>query len=390
MSQELEYLANAQPGHTLRHHWTLEPSMHFLNHGSFGATPKYVLAAQDAWRARLERQPVRFMSNELPDALRATRERLAAFLATSAERLALVENATDAVNAVLRSFPWRSGDEIVLADHAYLAVRHTVCFLAQRHSLVVKLAQIPFPLSGGQAITDAYCGAITERTRLVIVDHIFSTLALQTPVADIVAFCRPLGVRVLVDGAHAPGLLPLQLDALGADWYTGNCHKWLLAPKGCAFLYASPTAAASLHPTVISNFHEQGFPREFDWQGTRDYSGWLAITAALDFLAAFGIERYRSILCQQAAAAARLLSDHWQTALPAPLELFSAMVTLALPGKLEASDELARHWHERLWHEHRIEVPVLAFKQQLWVRISAQIYNELSDYEALARAIRPA
>lgn len=363
--------------------------MHFLNHGSFGATPKYVLAAQDAWRARLEGQPVRFMTNELPDALRATRERLAAFLATSAERLALVENATDAVNAVLRSFAWRSGDEIVLADHAYLAVRHTVSFLAQRHGLVVKLAQIPFPLSGGQAITDAYCGAITTRTRLVIVDHIFSTLALQTPVADIVAFCQPLGVRVLVDGAHAPGLLPLQLDALGADWYTGNCHKWLLAPKGCAFLYASPTAAASLHPTVISNFHEQGFPQEFDWQGTRDYSGWLAITAALDFLAAFGIERYRSILCQQAGAAARLLSEHWQTALPAPLELFSAMVTLALPGKLEASDELARHWHAGLWHEHRIEVPVLAFNQQLWVRISAQIYNELSDYEALARAIRP-
>jgi isopenicillin-N epimerase len=389
MSSELKALSVAAPGHALRHLWALEPSMHFLNHGSYGATPRYVLAAQHQWRERMERQPVRFMSDELPAALVSARTRLAGFLATSPERLALVENATAGVNAVLRSIAWQAGDELVLADHAYLAVRHTVHYLAERHGVVVRLVQIEFPLSGPQAILEAYWSAITPRTRLVVVDHIFSTLAVQAPVAEIVAVCQPLGVRVMVDGAHAPGLLPLALDELGADWYVGNCHKWLLAPKGCAFLVASSSCMDGLHPAVISNFHDSGFPMEFDWQGTRDYSAWLAVTAALDFVEAFGAARYRQVLREQAAAAAALLCRHWAVELPAPPAMFSAMVTLPLPGDELATEENAKRWHDRLWAQHRIEVPVLAFNQRLWVRISAQVYNELSDYEALARAVRP-
>jgi len=389
MSSELKALSMAAPGHALRHLWALEPSMHFLNHGSYGATPRHVLAAQHQWRERMERQPVRFMSDELPPALCAARARLAAFLSTRPERLGLVENATAGVNAVLRSIDWQAGDELVLADHAYLAVRHTVQHLAERHGLVVRLVQVAFPLSGPEAILEAYWSAITPRTRLVIVDHIFSTLAAQAPVAEIVAFCRPLGVRVLVDGAHAPGMLALALDELGADWYVGNCHKWLLAPKGCAFLHAAPSSTDGLHPAVISNFHERGFPLEFDWQGTRDYSAWLAVTAALDFIEAFGAARYRQLLREQAAVAAARLCQHWSVELPAPPQLFCAMVVLPLPGKEPASEDSARRWHDRLWAQHRIEVPVLAFDQRLWVRISAQIYNEASDFEALARAVWP-
>ena len=386
MSFELKALSSAVPGHSLRHFWALESSMHFLNHGSYGATPRHVLAAQHQWRERLERQPVRVMSDELPAALVAARTRLATFLATSPERLALVENATTGVNAVLRSIKWQAGDELVLSDHAYLAVRHTVHYLAERLGLVVRLVQVGFPLEGSDSILEAYWSAITPRTRLVVVDHIFSTLAVQAPVAEIVAVCQPLGVRVLVDGAHAPGLLPLALDELGADWYVGNCHKWLLSPKGCAFLHASPSAAQELHPAVISNSHDSGFPLEFDWQGTRDYSAWLAMTAALDFVEAFGAVRYRQVLREQAAAAAVLLCQHWSVELPAPASLFSAMVTLPLPAAA-ATEENARLWHDKLWTQHRIEVPVLAFDGRLWVRISAQIYNELSDYEALARAV---
>ncbi len=387
MSSELKALSMAAPGHALRHLWALEPSMHFLNHGSYGATPRHVLAAQHQWRERMERQPVRFMSDELPPALCAARARLAAFMSTQPERLGLVENATAGVNAVLRSIDWQAGDELVLADHAYLAVRHTVQRLAECHGLVVRRVQFEFPLSGQETILEAYWSAITPRTRLVIVDHIFSTLAVQAPVAEIVAVCQPLGVRVLVDGAHAPGLLPLALDELGADWYVGNCHKWLLAPKGCAFLYASIAAAQDLHPAVISNFHDRGFPAEFDWQGTRDYSAWLAVTAALDFVEAFGAARYRQVLRGQAAEAAALLCRHWAVELPAPPGMFSAMVTLPLPGNEAPTEENAARWHDRLWAQWRIEVPVLAFNQRLWVRISAQIYNELSDYEALARAV---
>jgi isopenicillin-N epimerase len=383
----LDVLAHSQSGHALLAYWQLQPDMHFLNHGSYGATPRHVLAAQDEWRRRLEAQPVHFMGTELPAALRHTAHRLAEFLGTSSRRLALVENATDGANAVLRSFPWQAGDEVVIANHAYPAVRHTLQFVAQRHGLVVKQAQVPFPLPSRDTIADAYCQAISARTRMAVVDHVFSPLALVTPVEQVVAHCRRLGVPVLVDGAHAPGMLALQLDALGADWYTGNCHKWLFAPKGCAFLHASEAGAATLHPTVISNFHGSGFPQEFDWQGTRDYSGWLAIPAALDFLQAYGVARYQAALCDMAGAAAEMLAAHWRVELSAPRNAFAAMVTLPLPGREEASEANARRWHDRLWQQHRIEVPVMAFNQRLWLRISAQIYNEQSDYQALALAV---
>ena len=388
MQQSLEALATSSPGHGLRRYWQLDPACHFLNHGSYGATPRHVLAAQDAWRQTLERQPVRFMAEELPVALRAAAARLATFVGTDSQRLAFVENATDGVNAVLRSFAWKPGDEIVLANHAYRAVRHTVDFLARRHGLLVRIAPIAFPGASGEALAGAYCSAITSRTRVAIVDHVFSPLALVTPLQSVVQHCQRLGVALLVDGAHAPGMLPLALDALGADWYVGNCHKWLCAPKGCAFLYATAMRSHSLHPTVISNYHGAGFPAEFDWQGTRDYSGWLAVTAALDFIAAFGAERYRQCLQQQALQAAHMLCERWQVSLPAAPATLAAMVTLPWPWAEEATLENAKRWHDNLLREHQIEVPVIPIGGGLWVRISAQIYNALSDYEALGAALQ--
>lgn len=389
----LRQVADCSFGHEMRQFWRLEPGMHFLNHGSFGATPRYVLAAQEAWRARMEVQPVRFMTSELPLALRAAAARLGDFLGCADERIAWVDNATTAINAVLRSFPWRTGDEIVVADHAYLAVRHTVDFVARRYGLRIKTARIPFPSLHEDAVLQAYCAAIGAQTRLAIVDHIFSPLALVAPLAKIAAHCKSLGVAVLADGAHAPGAIPLQLDTLGAlgvDWYVGNCHKWMLSPKGCAFLYATPEAAVELHPATISNFFGEGMASEFDWQGTRDCSAWLATTAALEFLQAIGVERYRDYLKNLANEAARCLCDGWRVALPAAENQFAAMATVPLPSSLsgEATPAGAARLHDRLWEAYRIEVPVLAFDDRLWLRISAQIYNELADYAALMRAIR--
>jgi isopenicillin-N epimerase len=200
-------------------------------------------------------------------------------------------------------------------------------------------------------------------------------------------------VPVLIDGAHAPGMLPLDLDGLDADWYVGNCHKWLFAAKGCAFIYASQAGARQLHPTTVSNLYGSGFPSEFDWQGTRDYSAWLSLTAALDFLTAIGVERYRDYLRQQTALAARLMGECWKVALPAPPSAFAAMVTLPFNVRLRqadrATEEDARHWHDVLWNEHRIEVPVFALRHRLWIRLSAQVYNDASDVLALANAIQP-
>ena len=375
-------------GHNLRRFWSLDPAVHFLNHGSYGATPRYVQAEQSRWRDELEREPVRFMGDILPDVLRVAGARLAAFVGASASNLAFVENATAGANAVLRSIRWNAGDRIVIANHAYPALKNTARYLAEHHGLLIIEAQIPWPLSSPEELAAAYVDALKGGARVAILDHIFSPLAVVTPIEPIVRVCRARGVQVLVDGAHAPGLMPLSLDKLGemgVDWYVGNCHKWLCAPKGCGFIVATPDGQRDLHPAVISNFFGQGFEKEFAWTGTVDPSARLAVTAALDFIEALGVERYRDALRNQAKAAATLLENAWGVSPGAPAEMFAAMVTLPLPVDEPGSDEAAARWRLKLLREHNIEVPIHSIGGRLWVRISAQVYNEMSDYGALAR-----
>ncbi|MCE2990031.1 MAG: aminotransferase class V-fold PLP-dependent enzyme [Nitrosomonadaceae bacterium] len=378
-------------GHTMRPHWSLDPPITFLNHGSYGATPRVVQAAQQRWRDRLEAEPVRFMSDELPPALDAALASLATFVGVSRDNIVLVENATAGANAVLRSIDWQRGDRVVIANHGYPALKNTLRYLAQTRGIEVIEAPLPWPITDATQIVDAYVGAL-DGARLVVIDHIFSPLAFAIPddaLAAILDACRARGVKVLVDGAHAPALLPLQLDALvaqGMDWYVGNCHKWLCAPKGAGFLYAAPHAQAGLHPTVISNYFGEGFQREFAWCGTADPSARLCVPDAIAFLNGLGLPRYRSHLKTQAADAARLIADAWQVQLGAPLDWCPSMVTIPLPIDEAASAEGVARWRNRLLAEHRIEVPIHPLAGRLWVRISAQVYNELSDYEALARA----
>ena len=381
--------ANATLGHALRGLWSLDASIHFLNHGSYGATPLHVQLAQTRWRAAMEKEPVRFMSDELPEALRAASARLAAFVGASPSCLAFVENATAGVNAVLRSIKWCAGDKIVLANHAYPAVKNTARFLAAQHGLQVIEAVVPWPISGPEAVVDAYENALAGGARIAIIDHVFSPLAVVTPLETIVAICRKRGIAVLVDGAHAPGMLPLALDALGdagVDWYVGNCHKWLCAPKGAGFIVATPAGQKDLHPAVISNFFGEGFHQEFSWTGTGDPSARLAVTAALEFIDAIGADRYRNALCEQARAAAALLADAWHVTPGAPAEMFAGMVTLPLPVDEPASIEAVARWRLKLLREQNVEVPIHAIGGRLWLRISAQVYNELDDYAALAGA----
>ena len=379
-------------GHGLHRYWSLDPAVHFLNHGSYGATPCYVQAAQSRWRDELESEPVRFMGDILPDALRFAGARLAAFVGASASNLAFVENATAGANAVLRSIRWNAGDRIVIANHAYPALKNTARFLAERHGLLIIEAQIPWPLSGPEEIVAAYAEALKGGARIAILDHIFSPLAVVTPLEPIIRICRERNVQVLVDGAHAPGMMRLNLDSLsvmGVDWYVGNCHKWLCAPKGCGFIFATLEGQRDLHPAVISNFFGQGFEKEFAWTGTIDPGARLAVTAALDFIEALGVERYRDALRIQANAAATLLENTWSVSRGAPAEMFAGMVTLPLPVDLPGSAEAVAHWRLKLLRENNIEVPIHSIGGRLWVRISAQVYNEMVDYEALARVFTP-
>lgn len=367
--------------------WLLEEDAVFLNHGSFGATPRAVLEAQTQWRTRMEQQPVRFMTRELPTALHASREKLGALLGACPADLAFVDNASSAVSTVLRSIDWRVGDEIVLSHQAYESVRQAVRYIADRHGVHARPARIPFPLENDDVIVDAYRAVLGPRTRLVIVDHVSSPTALVAPLSRIVALCREAGCAVLIDGAHAPGMLPLAIESLGVDWYTGNCHKWLFAAKGCAFLWTAPARQADTHPLCIAKGYGAGYRDEFDWTGTRDPSAWLALDAALEFHAGLGGAALSVRNHQQVIAAAQSLCAVWGVAMPAPPSLFGSMVTLPLPPRWPVSAEQAQQLHDRLWDAHRVELPVLAHNDRLWVRISCQAYNEPDDYACLARAV---
>lgn len=371
-------------GHGLRPLWGLEEGMRFLNHGSYGATPKSVLAAQQAWRDRMEAQPVRFFSAEMPHALRAAARVLAEFLGTSGDKLVFVDNATTAVNTVLHGFPWQPGDELVLLRHAYPAVANAVRFVAERYGVTVRTVAVPLPLRDEGQLVESLAAALTPRTRLAVIDHVSSPLALVYPVEALVRLCKERGVRVLVDGAHGPGMLPLDLEKIGADWYTGNCHKWLYSPKGTAFLWAAPEA--QLHPLVISLKLGEGFTEEFDWTGTRDPTPWLAMPVAVGFFRGLGLEAARRYMHELAMGAAGKLTRAWGTALPAPETMLAAMASIPLPDKAERTLADAKRLHDLLWENHRIEVPVQCIDNRLWVRISGQVYNELEDYEPLADA----
>jgi isopenicillin-N epimerase len=376
---------------SLRDAFLLEDGIAYLNHGSYGATPRVVLAAADTWRRRMEAQPARFM-RALPGELRKAATRLAAFMGARGEDLVFVDNATSGVNAILRALDLKPGDEMLTTTHVYGAVRKTMQYVAARTGAVVVEAAVPFPVSGEDEIVAAVTRHVTPKTRLLVLDHIASPTALVLPVARIVAAAKKQGIAVLIDGAHAPGMLALDIPALGADFYVGNCHKWLFAPKGCAFLWAAPAAQGTIHPLVISHGYGGGYLAEFDWTGTRDASAWLAIGTALDFIETIGFETLRERNHALMKAAATMLGETWRTQAGAPFALLGSMATIALPASgpfacLSPTIDSVVKINGHLWEKYRIEVPAIAFADRLWVRISAQIYNDIADYRRLADAL---
>lgn len=377
-------------GRSLLPLWAFEEDIVFLNHGSYGATPREVTAEADRWRARLESQPVRFVNEELPGAIRKAAKALAAFVGTAPERLGFVENASDGTNAVLRSVRWREGDEILTTSHVYNAVRKTLAWLSTMTGIVPVEAPVPFPTPDDAAILDAVAGAITPRTRLILVDHVASASAVAMPLPAIVALARAHKIPVLVDGAHGPGMLDLDVDAIGADWYVGNAHKWLCAPKGAAFIAVSPSPAWEVHPTVISHNYGQGFALEFDKIGTRDCAPWLTTPAAIAFHERLGGPGLRARNADLARRQAARLAAELGTEQGAGPGLFGAIATIRLPWEGPADWDAARRLRRLVWDETRIELHVTALAGALWARISAAAYNEASDYDGLAAALRGA
>jgi isopenicillin-N epimerase len=386
-------------GHDLHDLWLLEPEIAYLNHAGFGAAPRIVLAAADHWRRRMEAEPVRFMEEELLPALDKTRARLAGFLGAEADGLAFVDNATTGMNAVLQSLALAPGDEIVAADHAYPAIRHTLDVVTARAGAVLTLAEMPFPVSDPADIVAAYESALTPKTRLVVTDHIASHSAVRMPLEAIIALAADRGIPVAVDGAHAPGNIALDLGALaaiggekrkgegGLAWYVGNCHKWLCAPKSAGFLWTAPGRRAATHPTVVGNLYFDGYAEAFSWPGTRDFSPWLAVADAVDFHRDFGSDAIRAYTHGLAQEAAAMLAARWAMPRGTAPELATAMTTIALPLDAEPTVDAGRQISRVLRHEHGVEVVVVPVAGRLWVRISAYLYNAMADYDRLAAAV---
>lgn len=385
------------------HHWNLDPAVVFLNHGSFGACPRVVLERQQELRARLERNPVQFVHRDAEQLLDAARGSLAAFVGCDPNDLAFVPNATTGVNTVLRSLDFAAGDEILVTDHEYNACRNAVDFVAARSGARVVTAPLPFPLTGAAAVIDAVLAHVTARTRLLLVDHVTSPTGLVLPVRELVQALAARGVDTLVDGAHAPGMVPLQLDELGAAYYTGNCHKWLCTPKGSALLYVRRDRQQHIRPLAIS--HGANSPRqdrtrfrlEFDFTGTDDLTPFLCIDTALRFLDGLlpgGIPSLQAHNRALALGARERLCAAAGTAPPAPAALLGSLASVLLPPS--AATVLPPHGEDPLQamlrQRHSIEVPVMRWPSPplRLLRISAQIYNSEAQYDHLAGCLADA
>lgn len=367
----------------------LDPGVVHLNHGSFGACPIEILEAQSELRRRLERNAMQFFLRDLEGLLDDARASLGAFLRAKPEDLAFVTNATTAVNTVLRSIPFAPGDELLTTDHAYAACKNAIDFVAERTGARVVVASVPVPLSGEDEAVDAIVSAATSKTKIALVDHVTSQTATVLPIEKIVAALDARGIDTIVDGAHAPGMVPLDLDATRAAYTTGNCHKWLCAPKGSAYLHVRADRHALVRPLTISHgakiqrADRSRFALEFDWPGTWDPTPALVIPACIAWLEKVwpgGIEglRARNRALALRARAALMERSGGKALVPASMIGSIASVELAedLPGFGDPHLEV----HRVAQH---IEVPVFVWKSRRMLRVSAQLYNRWSDYEAL-------
>lgn len=385
--------------------WMLDPEVEFLNHGSFGSCPRPVLEFQQSLREQLERQPVRFLVREIEERLDSARTDVARFVGAQPENLVFVTNATTGINTVLRSVPSEPGDEWLVTNHEYNACRNALNLEAERRGVRVIVAEIPFPLQSSDEVVEAVLSRVTPRTRLALLDHVTSQTGLVLPIERLVRELDARGVDTLVDGAHAPGMVPLNLDALGAAYYTGNCHKWICAPKSAALLHVRPDRQAQIRPLVIS--HGANSPRkdrsrfqiEFGWMGTSDPSAILSVPEALRQIAALKPGGWPEVMRanrELALEGRQLLCEALEIPPPAPDEMIGSLASVPIPDGTSSEPPKSQLYldpfQDWLMERHAIEVPVIPWPAppRRLLRISAQLYNRREHYVKLAAALREA
>ena len=380
--------------------WALDPAVAMLNHGSFGACPIAVLEHQQRLRRMMEAEPVRFFLREMPPLWDQSRQALAQLLGARAEDLVFVPNATAGVNSVLRSLRFEPGDELLTTNHSYNACGNVARYVAQRAGATLVVVDVPLPVESSQQVIDAVLARATDRTRIAMLDHVTSPTAVIFPIEEIVRRLGQRGIDALVDGAHGPGMLPLDLGRIGAAYYTGNCHKWLCSPKGAGFLHVRQDRQEAIQPPVISHGFNQSrpdytrFQDAFDWPGTADPTAWLCVAHAIGLLERLvdgGLPELMRRNRQMALAARRMLCERLGLRAACSEEMIGAMAAVQLPEDTRPSTDpiLGHRLSRHLLDEFGIEVPVFYWPDppRALLRISAQVYNHRAQYERLTKAL---
>jgi isopenicillin-N epimerase len=376
------------PVNSLADEFLLDPGIVYLNHGSFGATPRPVFEAYQNFQRELERHPVAFLGREFQARMASAREILANYLGTKSNDIVFVTNATTGLNIIARSLTLGPGDEVLTSDHEYGAMDRTWRYLAQKNDFKYIRNSIEVPIRSAEAIQEQIWQAVTENTRLIFLSHITSPTSIIFPVEAICSEAKRHGILTVIDGAHAPGQIPLNLEGIGADFYVGNLHKWMCAPKGSAFLYASSDRQTLLSPLIVSWGWESEKPSpstfvdHHEWQGTRDPAAFLAVPEAIQFQKSHHWEKVRKICHDLARNAQSALSEI--TGFP-PItspDLFAQMVSVFLP------DMDHEPFQKHLLDEFHIEVPIFKWNHKTIMRVSIQGYNSQADIDHLLDAIK--
>jgi isopenicillin-N epimerase len=376
---------------SLRKDFLLDPDIIFLNHGSFGATPRPVFESYQKWQLELERQPVEFLGRRAPDLLHQSRSILANYLSTDTNNLVYVTNATTGLNIVARSLHLGPGDEVLSSDHEYGALDRTWRFLAKQNGYKYNNLPISVPVTTVCNFVETFWQGVTPKTHVIFLSHITSPTALTFPVKEICQRAKDAGIITIIDGAHAPGQIPLDLDDLGADFYSGNLHKWLCAPKGAAFLYAAPHVQHLLEPLIVSWGWESDAPGPSrfvdyqEWAGTRDISAFLAVPDAIWYQQQHHWVDLRASCHALAVEAARRIQS--VTGLP-PLhsdssQWFTQMVAMPLPAHVDL-----QYLKNALYDKYRVEIPLIDWNGQKLIRVSIQVYNTLDEVAELESALK--
>ena len=382
-------------------HWALDPETTFLNHGSFGAVPKVVLEEQSFLRSQIEMDPVRFYEREFLERMYEARKCLSLFLNADPNGMAFVRNATEGVNTILRSLNLKDGDEIIVPNHSYQACWNAVDFVAERSGAKTVVVDIPFRIQNKSQILDLIMDSVTDRTVLALIDTVTSPTGQRMPFEELVEGLQSSGVDVLLDAAHGPGIVPLDLGKLDAAYCTGNCHKWICTPKGSAFLHIRADKKEMIRPLSIghgSSFQgsdQEKFDYEFGWPGTQDPTPWLCIPKAIEFLGSLVEGGWSTIMQRNRKLALEgrgIICEAIGTSPPVPDSMVSSIASIEIPseGDIGPMEFEGDPFHNLLYDKYRIQVPVFPWvhHKTRYIRISAQMYNHIDEYHFLAEALK--